>query len=228
MENIVFYFSGTGNCLKVAKTIVKELDNGEIVSMAKSEKYSLIKQYDTIGFIYPTYFMKMPKKVVEFITNLNLGNNKDAYYYVIATCGGYEGGAIYQMYELMNSKHNIKMNYTKGLQMFSNYVVMYDMSKKIDEITQKSNKKLVPIINSIKNRENNKINTFSKIIGSLTKGIIKEMSDMDKNYTVNDNCTSCSICKEVCPVKNIEIISLNLSINVNNVWPVFSFVLKRQ
>ena len=91
--------------------------------------------------------------------------------------------------------------------MFSNYVVMYDMSKQIDEITQKSNKKLVPIINSIKNRENNKINTFSKIIGSLTKGLIKEMSDMDKNYTVNDNCTSCSICKEVCPVKNIEIIN---------------------
>jgi ferredoxin/flavodoxin len=207
MDNIVFCFSGTGNCLKVAKTIVKELGNGEIVSMAKPEKYSLTKQYGTIGFIYPTYFMKMPKKTVEFISNLSVRNNKGAYYYVIATCGGYEGGAIYQMHELMQSKHTIKINYAKGLKMFANYVVMYDMNKKVDAITQKSNTKLASIISSIKNRENNKINTFSKIIGSLTKGLTKEMADMDRDYIVNDNCTSCGICKEVCPVKNIEIIN---------------------
>ena len=27
---------------------------------------------------------------------------------------------------------------------------------------------------------------------------------MDKNFTVSDNCIGCGICKEVCPVKNIE------------------------
>ena len=27
---------------------------------------------------------------------------------------------------------------------------------------------------------------------------------MDKNYTVNNNCTGCTICEKVCPVKNIE------------------------
>jgi flavodoxin len=53
MENIVFYFSGTGNSLKVAKTLAKELGNCEIVSMAGVGKYSLTKQYDTIGFVYP-------------------------------------------------------------------------------------------------------------------------------------------------------------------------------
>ncbi|MDR2807769.1 MAG: hypothetical protein LBB43_02045 [Spirochaetaceae bacterium] len=61
MENIVFYFSGTGNCLKVAKTIIKELGNGEIVSMAKAGKYDLIKQYYTICFVYQTYFWGLPK-----------------------------------------------------------------------------------------------------------------------------------------------------------------------
>jgi flavodoxin len=32
MENLVFYFSGTGNSLKVTKTIVEQLGSGEIVS----------------------------------------------------------------------------------------------------------------------------------------------------------------------------------------------------
>jgi flavodoxin len=52
MENIVFYFSGTGNSLKVAKTVVQELGNGEIISMAKTEKYSITKQYDTILVLF--------------------------------------------------------------------------------------------------------------------------------------------------------------------------------
>jgi len=54
MGNIVFYFSGTGNSLKVAKNLAKELDDCEIISMSKT--YNLAKEYDRIGFVYPVYF----------------------------------------------------------------------------------------------------------------------------------------------------------------------------
>ena len=207
MENIVFYFSGTGNCLKVAKTIVKELGNGEIVSMAKPGKYNLLKQYDTIGFVYPTYFWGLPKKVIDFIENLNVNNNKNTYYYSITTYGGSAGNAIYQLYELLFNRHDIKINYGQKLQMFSNYVIIYDMSEKIDEITKKSNEKLVPIIDSIKMRKNNKINKSTKIFSFINKGFIKKVAGMDKDFTINNNCTGCGICKEVCPVKNIELVN---------------------
>ena len=207
MENIVFYFSGTGNCLKVAKTIVKELGNGEIISMAKPGKYNLLKQYDTIGFVYPTYFWGLPKKVIDFIENLNVNNNKNTYYYSITTYGGSAGNALYQLYELLFNRHNIKINYGQKLQMFSNYVIIYDMSEKIDEITKNSNEKLAPIINSIKMRKNNKINKSTKIFSFINKGFIKKAAGMDKDFTVNNNCTGCGICKEVCPVKNIELVN---------------------
>ena len=203
MENVVFYFSGTGNSLKVAKSISKELGNCEIVSMAKS--YSLTKQYDSIGFVYPTYFWGLPKKVVEFIGNINLDNNKNTYFYSVATYGGSAGNAVYQMHKLLHKKHGIKLNYGQKLQMFSNYVVMYDMSEKIDEITKKSNEKLVPIIDAIKTKTNNNINKLTNIFGFVNKSFLKKVSTMDKNLTVNDNCTGCGICKEVCPVKNIEL-----------------------
>ena len=136
MNNIVFYFSGTGNCLKIAKDISKEIGNYEIVSMAKSFDFS--KQYDSIGFIYPTYFWGLPKKVIEFIEKINLENNKKAYFYAITTHGGSPGNAVYQLYELLYKKHNIKLNYGQKLKMFSNYVVMYEMSDKVNEITEKS------------------------------------------------------------------------------------------
>jgi ferredoxin len=207
LGNIVFYFSGTGNCLKAAKTIANELENTDIVSMAKSGNYSLMNQYDTIGFVCPTYFWGLPKKVTEFIRNLDFGDNREAYYYAIVTYGGEAGNAMNQIYELLLNKHNVKLNLTRKLQMFSNYVLMYDMSKEINKITNKSNKELVPIINSIKEREKNRVNRLMKIFSFVNKSFIKKVSSMDKDYTVNGNCTGCGICKEVCPVKNIEMIN---------------------
>jgi ferredoxin len=205
MSNIVFYFSGTGNCLKAAKDIAKELENCEIASMAKS--FVFTKQYESIGFVYPTYFWGLPKKVIDFIENVNLENNKDAYFYAIATYGGSAGNAIYQLYELLLKKHSIKLNYVQKLKMFSNYVIMYDMSEKVNEITKKSNEKFVPIINSIKMKRSNRISKLTKIFEFVNKDFIKKVSSMDKDYTVNNNCTGCAICEKVCPVRNIEIVN---------------------
>jgi ferredoxin len=204
MSNIVFYFSGTGNCLSVAKTIANELGNCEIVSMAKPGNYSLTKKYDTIGFVYPVYFFGLPKKSIEFIKNLNLGDNKNSYFYAIATCGASAGYAVYQTHELLKKNHDVKLNYGIKLKMFSNYVVLYNMKKNVDMITQKSKEWLVPIIESIKSRKNIKISSISKIISFLNNWFVKNVTIMDRHYVIGNNCSGCGICKEVCPVQNIE------------------------
>jgi ferredoxin len=205
MNNIVFYFSGTGNCLKVAKDIAKELENCEIASMAKL--FDFAKQYESIGFVYPTYFWGLPKKVIEFIENINLENNKEAYFYAIATYGGSAGNAICQLDELLLKKHGIKLNYGQKIKMFSNYVIMYDMSEKVNEITKKSNKKLIPINKTKKMKRSNRINKLTKIFEFVNKKNKKKVSNMDKDYNINNNCTGCAICEKVCPVRNIEIVN---------------------
>jgi ferredoxin/flavodoxin len=206
MGNIVFYFSGTGNSLKVAKDLSKELEDCEIVSMTKPfDVTKQTKQYDRIGFVYPTYFWGLPKRVSEFIETIHLAGNKNAYYYAIATYGGSAGNAIYQLYELLLNTHGIKLHYGQKLQMFSNYVVIYDMSEKIDEITKRSGEKLIPIIDAIKMKRNNSVNTLTGIFKFINKGFINKVSTMDRDFTVNNTCTGCGICEKVCPVKNIEL-----------------------
>jgi ferredoxin len=201
----VFYFSGTGNCLKVAKDLSKEIGNCEIVSMAKAFEFT--KQYGKIGFVYPVYFWGLPKKVIEFLENMNLKNNENAYFYAIATHGGSAGNAVFQLYELLFKKHGIKLNYGQKLQMFSNYVPMYNMSKKVEEITKKSNERLLPIIDAIKAGKNNRVSKLMKIFEFLNKGFVKKVSNMDKNYTVGNTCSGCAVCEKVCPVKNIEMLN---------------------
>jgi Pyruvate/2-oxoacid:ferredoxin oxidoreductase delta subunit len=202
MENIVFYFSGTGNSLRVAKAIAKELENCEIVSMVKP--FDLTKKYSSVGFVYPTYFWGLPGKVIEFVENARLDNAGDVYYYAVATYGGSAGNAVYQLCELLLRRHGIKLNYGQKLRMFSNYVIMYDMSGKIEEIANRSHEKLVPIIDSIKMRKNKTVNKMTGIFKFINNNFIKKVSGMDKDFTVNSNCTGCGICREVCPAKNIE------------------------
>jgi ferredoxin len=154
--------------------------------------------------VYPTYFWGLPKRVIEFIENINLDNKKNAYYYSITTYGGAAGNSIYQLYELLLNRHGIKLNYGQKLQMFSNYVVIYDMSEKINEITEKSNKKLVPIIDSIKMKKSNSVNKLTRVFKFINTDFLRKVSTMDKDFKVNDNCTGCGICEKVCPVTNIE------------------------
>lgn len=208
MENIVFYFSGTGNCLKVAKDIAEKLGNGKIVSMAKSEKNDLSEKYDTIGFVYPVYYSGIPKKVYEFICGINFNNNKGAYYYAIATCRDFAFNGISQLNELLLDKHNVRLNYGHKLRMVGNNVNWYNMSKKIIEITERSSKNSIPIFDSIKKKENNNIKKSNKIYVLFYRHLMKDVSIRDKYYTIDDSCIGCGICKEVCPVKNIEIIDM--------------------
>jgi flavodoxin len=58
----VFYFSGTGNFLKAAKTLAKELGNTAIVSMAKSGKCNLTEQYEILIFSIQPIFQNCLKR----------------------------------------------------------------------------------------------------------------------------------------------------------------------
>jgi ferredoxin/flavodoxin len=216
MENIVFYFSGTGNSLKVAKAIIQEFGNGELVSMAKLEKYNIINHYDTIGFVFPLYFAGLPKIVNKFISKLIFDNNKNAYYYAIITFGGrFADNGISQLNELLIENHGIKLSYGEKIKIFSNYIIEFDMAKDISGNMRRSDKELLKIISQIKNREVKNIKKSDRSLNLLNEDFVKNVSIMDKNYMVNNNCIGCGVCKEVCPVKNIILIDNKPQFNNN-------------
>lgn len=203
-KNIIFYFSGTGNCLHVAQEISAAISNCEIVSIGSCSNYDLKEKYDSIGFIYPTYFLGIPLKVREFVSKLKI-SHKNTYFYAVTTFGGTGGNSLAQLNDLLHNQQ-VSLNYGAKLVMFSNYVVMYNMSKKVKEKTIKSKKNLIPIINNIQNKHSNKISKSNPIVEWYYNRQIKKIPSMDKDYTVSLDCISCGICKEVCPVGNITFV----------------------
>jgi ferredoxin len=199
---MIYVFTGTGNSLKVARDIAAALGECDIISMGSGTQYDLQEGYETIGFVFPTYYRGEPGKVTEFISRLNLQNNKNAYYYAVATTGRHEGNTLCHIKQLLKRK-GIILNYGKVLDMFSNYVISYDMKDTVEEETRKSEIDFVPILNSIKNRENNKVRGIEPLQEIVYRALIPLISEMDQYYSVSDDCIRCGICEKVCPVDNI-------------------------
>lgn len=82
----VYYFSGTGNSLIVARDIAGKI-NGELIPVASVIDEEIIKtDADVIGIVFPVYNQGIPfiiKRLVDKMSNLD-----KKYIFGICTCGG--------------------------------------------------------------------------------------------------------------------------------------------
>ena len=76
---MIFYFSGTGNSLQIARSVA-ESQGEKLVSIAalldkKQQCYEFtLKQNEAVGFIFPIYAWNPPKMVLKFIKQLRFAN----------------------------------------------------------------------------------------------------------------------------------------------------------
>ena len=202
-KNIVFYFSGSGNSLKIARDITAAMENCNIIFMNKS--YNLTEKYDKIGFVFPCYGGGMPNCVEKFISELNLSENKDSYYFSVVTYGGGFGieNCFAEINKLLKAK-GLALNYGTQIRMFSNYVLLHDMNDTSQQ-TLEANKAIIPIIEDIKQKRNNSYQKASFLISLIHKVVVGSFANKDKGFNISGNCNGCSICKQICPVDNIII-----------------------
>ena len=75
MKTTIYYFSGTGNSLKIARDIAEKLEECELVPIAKVwQQDQLASTSEKVGFIFPLYYFGLPKIVYDFINNIELAS----------------------------------------------------------------------------------------------------------------------------------------------------------
>ncbi len=202
-KNVVYYFTGTGNSLKVAKDIAQAIGDCDVISMGIHTQHNTDMTYETIGFVCPVYGSGLPRQVKKFITNMNIHKSKDAYYFAVATCGGNSGNTLPQINSLLTQK-GVQLQYSTTHKMVSNYVGLYKMNKNNEAINVASNEKLPPLIADIKQKKQ-KPTSGEHFIPNLIYNLFnKSLSEKDKGFQVSSSCVNCGICKSICPVNNIE------------------------
>ncbi|MFX1418158.1 MAG: EFR1 family ferrodoxin [Promethearchaeota archaeon] len=208
MRTSIYYFTGTGNSLIIAKELVKKLEETELIPIAKIfESENLEARSQNVGFVFPLYWSGLPKIVYDFISKLDLSYS-NYFFTVITSAGDINEFPLKQLNKILKLKSK-KLNAGFFITMPSNYIIGSDTHSEEHqkEFFEKANKKVVTISEIVKNRkENLPQDIFEKDLSrseKFNKNFREEVFESDKSFYANDNCNNCGICEIVCPVNNI-------------------------
>ena len=211
MKTVIYYFTGTGNSLAVARNLASALGDCEMVSIA-SERNALSVRLsaERVGIVCPVYFLGLPAVVAAFAQHLEL--NPMQYVFGVVTLGGMGAApALRQLEDILKAHAGRGLDAGFGVKMPGNYILMYNgpTEQKRDRILSDADANIAEIVKRISHNEKSKL-PRSMILQFLHNLIyvkkISRIHEADRQFTVSECCTSCGTCSTVCPANNIEIV----------------------
>lgn len=199
----IFYFTGTGNSLAVAKKF-----KGELISIPHVLKENILEYKDeAIGIIFPLYCLNPPKMVREFLSRAKFQTD---YLFAIATYGNLAGASMQELQKAVK-RYGYQFDYMNALLMVDNFLPNFDIDVEISLLPKKQiQEKLGQIVIDVFNRKRRFPKVTQKDI-ELSAMCVSLMEQQDqggtaKAFMVNDSCTRCGICTKICPADNISLI----------------------
>lgn len=207
MKHTIYYFSGTGNSLYVAKKIQEQLDGAELIQITSKEldKRPSITA-DVLGFVFPVYAWGPPKIVEKFLKTAQI--NKPGYLFAVATHGGIPGNTL-KYAEKLFKKKGLSIDGAFDIQMPNNYISGSNPSSLEDAqtLTEAQGPRLTGICSSIVEKQK-KIASGDGMLKTVLihPAFIKFAGkQQSKKFSNSDKCTSCGVCEKLCPVENISL-----------------------
>lgn len=211
MATEIYFFTGTGNSLKIAKSIGEELNDCELIPIAKIwQKENLASTCDKVGFIFPLYYSGTPKIVYDFISKIDL--SKSNYFFTVVTSAGDITELPLQQVNNILKVKDKTLSAGLLINMPNNYIIGYDVhsEQRQKQFFEKAKKQVEEISEIIKNKRSNlNQGTFEKNLSRaerFNENFRKNVNEGDKAFYAEENCTGCGICEDLCPVNNIELV----------------------
>lgn len=205
---VIFYFSGTGNSLWVARTLARKLNQplSNLVDHWEDDFWRCDDSF--VGFVLPTYMNDVPWLVKRVLETLELTNAR--YCFVLMTSSSGKSGKAFNSIDAVLQAAGSQLHAAFDLQMPGNCLVS----------SEEENKKRlaaaplkVANIADVVERETHTYRSRAQLLpddfveSTPLYGISSRKHRIKlKHFEVTKDCNMCGVCVRVCPTCNIEIV----------------------
>ena len=197
-ENVIYCYSGSGNCLDMAKNIAKELGNTEIVMMRSFPVKTDATEAKRVGFIFPCYGGGLPGNVESYVKSIHIG--VDAYKFAIVQYAGYKGCGLHKIDKIVDLDYwNGMSNHCSCIWLMPHYLTVPPMPKKSSQKRSEAMaKKFAADIKAMKRSP--KKPPKGSLFALESKLLSGQNPKRIKKFAANDKCIGCGQCVNACPM----------------------------
>lgn len=199
-KRLVFYFTGTGNSLYVARKLCENpLSIPEVLKGETSEFAA-----DEIGIVYPIYGHIPPHIVSEFIRRVKLNA---PYLFAIMTYG-FRTCSAAEILEKLAAENGLHFNYVTSIKMVDNFLPAFDMNEQI-KMDKHEEEHIAMAAKDIDNHRNwvqpvseEERRQHAEFMQRAGYTLTRKAED---TFIISDKCIKCGICTKVCPRSNYSL-----------------------
>jgi len=220
----VYYFSGTGNSLHVAKELQKRIPEARlkpIISLVDRE--SVRASGETVGFVFPHYASSLPKVVHAFIDKLDLGSAR--YLFAMATRGGTKTMAFTEIDSILKRKGRrldsfFVFTMPSGSEPLTKDYASRMTEERILRLESEMLARLDTIQRTIVDREISRepdtgdvtpppvLVPFLPLVDAVSPLLIPlgKLVETTFDFYCDDKCTGCGVCEKVCLAERVRVV----------------------